>query len=130
MPSFVVVPVAKKEFLCTNKKPMLCIDTGRPRGVEDFRIYHIVFHGRGYGSKEIVLVGHQTNIKTVSSAAGPQARVVGLLPSGSGPKRRSHPNSPIVGTGIEVGDLSTSPDIDYVQGRVNKRKSEEFHSPL
>jgi hypothetical protein len=94
-------------------------------------IISFFFHGgRGYGSKEIVLVGHQTNIKTVSSAAGPQARVVGLLPSGSGPKRRSHPNSPIVGTGIEVGDLSTSPDIDYVQGRVNKRKSEEFHSPL
>jgi hypothetical protein len=71
--------------------------------------------------KSIVLVGHQTNRKTVSSAAGPQARVVGLLPSGSGPKRRSHPNSPIVdanGTEIKVGDLSTSPDIDYVQGKI------------
>lgn len=73
----------------------------------------------------------------MSSAAGPQARVDGPLPSGGGPKGRSNPNSRLYdanGTGIEVGDLSTapvSPDIDYVQGQitatVNKIKSEARH---
>jgi small subunit ribosomal protein S14 len=63
--SFVVVPVAKKEFLCTKNKPMLCIDTGRPRGVDEFfRISNIFFRGlasRGYGSKEINRLGRAPN---------------------------------------------------------------------
>lgn len=69
-----------------------CISTGRPRSVvEFFRISRIVFRGlasRFDGHKEIVLVAsnHQTNRTKVSSAAGLQARVVGPLPSGSGPK--------------------------------------------
>nr|YP_010921729.1 ribosomal protein S14 [Pinellia ternata]WIM35503.1 ribosomal protein S14 [Pinellia ternata] len=75
-----------------------CISTGRPRSVvEFFRISPLVFRGLasayGFaafdGHKEIVLVATpKPNRTKVSSAAGPQARVVGPLPSGSGPKEK------------------------------------------